>query len=451
MKFTGVSGWFCISALLAAVQTGVASDSIARCKVSLSSEATSQTVAVAAEAVASASAFVCGGKTKAFAEAEAIAEASATAVATAVARATAECFSKGKGSFEVNGKSLAVGHAEAYAEAFAAGFVEASVCDKCAVSAAFVADSYSKIIKKAIAEAEIELVGSGDTVQKVDIFVEAVVKATAIAFASVLVEANANAIDEGCDGLIIGVVATGDPDDPDGALCIVSVSGQDEGFAKSAVAEAAIDVSSALCGSSGKFEDAAVAIAAAVAKAVAEVTLECEVVGNGFACAAGSADVVSVAKAVAKAIAKASIDIIAKDKKCGCEITLDALLEATETIVAKASADAYAAVCSGKSFFVQDLETQIRIKIAIAIADVLAKIKTDSCSVDLDIGVSVDTFKCKIATCVKNNRKCYGGGDVSPCCTTGYTCKQRPGRGKFGMCVKAGSFNDWTALVCTKA
>lgn len=38
------------------------------------------------------------------------------------------------------------------------------------------------------------------------------------------------------------------------------------------------------------------AYAAAVARAVAEVTLDCEVIGNGYACALGDADVRAVAK-----------------------------------------------------------------------------------------------------------------------------------------------------------
>lgn len=38
------------------------------------------------------------------------------------------------------------------------------------------------------------------------------------------------------------------------------------------------------------------AYATAIAQAIAEVTLQCEIFGNGFACALGDADVVSVAK-----------------------------------------------------------------------------------------------------------------------------------------------------------
>lgn len=61
-------------------------------------------------------------------------------------------------------------------------------------------------------------------------------------------DARADAANRGCDGSIIGVVITGDVDDPDGALCLVTVSGSDAGFAKSAVASAAIDVKTYFCG-----------------------------------------------------------------------------------------------------------------------------------------------------------------------------------------------------------
>jgi len=94
----------------------------------------------------------------------------------------------------------------------------------------------------------------------------------------VLVDAKA-VVDQGCDGSIIGVVVAGDVNDPNGVFCQVTVSGRDESFAKDAVARAAVEFS-----------------AAAVARAVAEVTLDCEVIGNGYACALGDADVRAVAK-----------------------------------------------------------------------------------------------------------------------------------------------------------
>ena len=70
-------------------------------------------------------------------------------------------------------------------QAFAKGMVSASVCGKCSVAAEFVAESWETILLKAIADAEIELIGSGNTSLSADIFVEAVEKATVTAFAEV--------------------------------------------------------------------------------------------------------------------------------------------------------------------------------------------------------------------------------------------------------------------------
>lgn len=132
---------------------------------------------------------ICDTGSASFAvEEEATAEAVATAAARAIAQVTAACYSTGLSTFTVNGMSLATAEASAWASAFATATAESSACGKCEAAATFIADTFSDILLKAVASAEVNLEKldpGADAIQVANSLVEDIQEATIVAFAVV--------------------------------------------------------------------------------------------------------------------------------------------------------------------------------------------------------------------------------------------------------------------------
>lgn len=426
---SGFSGLLCLSSLLSGFQTGVAQSS-ARCKVVARASGESQSVTLAAEAVAEASAFVCG-KGEATASASAIASVTATAFARAIAESTAECSSRGGGTFKGISSAKAEAFATAYAEAFAQGILNAEVCGKCKASAEVVASTVSELVVSAVAEAQVEVSGSGNSDVSAEAFSEAVAEAIVVAYAEALVDARA--VNDGtasCGGDILVVAESGDKDDPDVADCFVNVQGTSISVSQDIVAKAAVKVKNYFCRKNFAVGKAVKAVAKAIAAAVAEITTDCFVKGkNSFACAIADVDVRAVASATATAIADAVVS--SNVKQCGCDISASALLSATSSIVVEASAGAWQDVCGfSQDFNRKEYQEDIEIGFASALAAALVEVKDKGCSATIDAVVDTDSGKCGKCT----RARCYfgPGRDVKPCCNPGEFCYIR--RGKLGFC-----------------
>jgi hypothetical protein len=68
--------------------------------------------------------------------------------------------------------------------------------------------------------------------------------------------------------------------------------------------------------------------------------------GDGYVCAAASADITTIAKATAKAFAQAYAEAIS----CDCHVDVEATAKAIGSVFVKAAASAYKKVCSCAHF-----------------------------------------------------------------------------------------------------
>eukprot|EP00892_Ulva_mutabilis_P008841 jgi/Ulvmu1/6329/UM029_0037.1 len=348
----------------------------AGCDFLITTSTASESVILGAEAAAEATAVVCGSGSAAD-RIEVVAETSARAAATAVANVAGSCYANGNGSFKVNGLTIAQTEATAYAEAFAESTVSAAACGRCTAAAHFVAESWSRIFFDAVAEAEFRLQGAangGSVTSATAAFVEAVAEATVVAFASVLATASASA-DDGCNVRLVSSTETGDVDDPDATFCDINVAGEANTVAQNAVVSAVFEAEAFACEgraeSSGRV--AAQELAIATAEAISSVVADCSVIGNGFACALGEADVNTMAQATADAFARGFVNAVSECDPPRCTINVEIITENTASVLVKAASEAYDAACAGAH-----LPLSHRLSPAVSLTTLLSRLQDET-------------------------------------------------------------------------
>lgn len=407
----------------------------AGCDVFISTTTSSESVDLAADAAVDATAIICGDRSSGSDEIEAVAEASARAAARAVASVAASCYANGNGSFRINGLTIAQSEARAYARAYAEGTASAAACNKCSAAAEFIAESWSEIFFDAVVEAETNLQGAangGSVTAASNTFVEAVAEATVVAYAAVLATASAS-VDDGCNVELLSLLATGDASDPNEVFCDINVSGIGNTIAQNVVVSAVFEAEAEACedkASSGG-RSAARALARAMAEAISTVVADCAVIGDGFACALGEADIRAMASATADAFARGFVSAVSTCDRPKCTITIEAIVENTESVLAKAASEAYGAACagSGDSFSINEIQRDIVDATIDALAEAIveAVVDGDDCSISINVDADVIPSSTCDGKCARNFKKCGGRNfpEVLHCCNDSFKCVKK--------------------------
>eukprot|EP00892_Ulva_mutabilis_P002140 jgi/Ulvmu1/11927/UM082_0005.1 len=325
-------------------------DNVVKCDLTAVTKSSSQSEAVAAKAVEYVNAVLCGVDDD---DAQKHASASALGMANsfvdALVNTTAECYAAGYASYKINGGSLAYAQATAIAAAYAEATAVAETCHKCFAATSLVAVSYEKIFLNATAQIDTYLHGVADGGSTADIYsvsANAFVNVTVVAMAEVLLEARAK-VDE-CASSINATIATGDVLDANSVTCQLNSSAADNEVVKNASVSIYTHVAAHVCGdgmANATFEVEAEAIGKAMATAISQVTLGCQIEGKGIACAAGKANMTKTAEAVAHAFA---FGYVSATSSCNnvCHNDVSVLTDAIATVLATAASEVLEEQCA---------------------------------------------------------------------------------------------------------
>lgn len=384
-------------------------DSIARCKIDLSSTGFAKSAkAIAVVAAAEVSLAICDTGSASFGiSEEAVAKATAQYAATAIAEASAACYSNGQSSFKVNGKSLATATASVFAAAFAEATATSSVCNKCTSEAKVVASVVADEVIKATAKAEFEISSAkGGPNQVVSIVDKVIKEGTVVAIATAIADARASAID-GCQTEVLIEGAAGDSKDPSTFFCNVQSNALDLSFKQDAVIKAA----AVAAASAGCYENdtatatvAAKELAVAAAIVLSEVVVACDVVGKGGACAFGANDINTTVTATAQVFATAFANATSTCKKSLCQTDVVVMAEAISTVLTTAASSAQADVCINgtNSVDIEVFELSSNISTITALANIItsASVEGGVCTISVD-DIQASTTVSNVASTTK--------------------------------------------------
>eukprot|EP00892_Ulva_mutabilis_P000165 jgi/Ulvmu1/10149/UM006_0103.1 len=392
------------TALLAALGSASAGDSVASCKIKGGASASSQSASVVSSVTASIDAFLC--PTTLYPNPATVQEAAgdvatavATAFASAIAEVTLDCYATGNTRIKVNGQSFARAQASAFSAAIALGYGTAKTCHKCEVAAELVVESISEIFLDATADAEVAFDGvtNGDTISVAQSsFVSVFLSETVEATAAILVDAVA-AVDE-CGVAITGEAVTGSNNFPSSAFCFVDITATDGSKFKNAVAELGADIAVEACDNDvySSIDATVEAVATATANAIIAVTADCEVIGKGTACTVGSGNITATAKAVASAFAFGWVSATSTCHPPLCSVSTDFFADAVGEVLAEAANAAVFDQCTqgDNDFFSTSILSEVIVeesKKALASLILSASVSKDGkCDLTVDFVVSTN-------------------------------------------------------------
>lgn len=377
---------------------GHAYDNVVKCDLKAVTKSSSQSEAVAAKAVEYVNAVLCGvDDDDAHKHASASALGMANSFVDALVNTTAECYAAGYASYKINGGSLAYAQATAIAEAYAEATAVAETCHKCFAATSLVAVSYEKIFLNATAQIDTYLHGVADGGSTADIYsvsANAFVNVTVVAMAEVLLEARAKV--DACASSINATIATGDVLDANSVTCQLNSSAADDEVVKNASVSIYTHVAAHVCGdgmANATFEVEAEAIGKAMATAISQVTLGCQIEGKGIACAAGKANMTKTAEAVAHAFA---FGYVGATSSCNnvCHNDVSVLTDAIATVLATAASEVLEEQCAYEDSYIDiDVtETQIVQATITSLAHILTAATATSegdCEITLEVSADV--------------------------------------------------------------